>query len=293
MLRPKERVLRSFNREKSYKDVSFSRIVRVEKPLLDRFRANIFLANRAHPIVLIFPDPIARERFVSQCNLIRLQIDEEEIAASTPPSAADAATTGVTTAGAVTATAAPRSANPPLSIFVGSWNLGNSPFAGEPLADFIPPMAYDLYCIGTCAFVESDAVRACVDRGLRIWLFLLIFFLSFSIDRFLFLLCLLVQACKSAARVTVTNGCWSCERTSRGRARAGRVAAARARARRAVSRTTWTTRSRRSLTHYLALSSCGRCECTRDRTHAHHAFVGHRAVPMWDQRLGFLHDCES
>ena len=186
MLRPKERVLRSFNREKSYKDVSFSRIVRVEKPLLDRFRANIFLAHRAHPIVLIFPDPIARERFVCQCNLIRLQIDEEEIAAAaaaTTTGATDAAG-GVTTSGAVTATAAPRSANPPLSIFVGSWNLGNSPFAGEPLADFIPPMAYDLYCIGTCASAEHDAVRACVSRGLS-FLFLLLSSLMFLLISFL------------------------------------------------------------------------------------------------------------
>lgn len=155
--------MRSFNREKSYKDVSFSRIVRVEKPLLDRFRVNIFLAERAHPIVLIFADAVARERFVCQCNLIRLQMDEEEIA-----SAIDAAP--ITTAGAVTAAAAPRSANPPLSIFVGSWNLGNSPFAGEPLADFIPPMAYDLYCIGTANDPrDGRTLQSVRELGTAIW----------------------------------------------------------------------------------------------------------------------------
>ena len=153
VLRTKERVLRSFNREKSYKDMSFEKIIKWEKPLVDRFRVNVFVHERPHPIILIFSDPIARERFVSQCNYIRQMMEEEQAAITPPPSLpsanespATSPATNSTTPSSVAASSA--SSPPPLTIFVGSWNLGNSPWAGEDLHAFIPPMKYDLYVIG-------------------------------------------------------------------------------------------------------------------------------------------------
>lgn len=144
VLRTAERVLRSCNHEKSHKDTRFDTIIRWEKPLADRFRLNLFIKNRPQPLIFIFPDPVAREQFVVQSNYIRQLMAEEAMAA------AALSATPLTTAAtpAAPASALTSSLHAPLSIFIGSWNLGNAPFTYESLNDFIPSMKYDLYVIG-------------------------------------------------------------------------------------------------------------------------------------------------
>jgi hypothetical protein len=148
VLRPKEKVLRSFNREKSYKDVSFSKILRVEKPTLDRNRVNIFLRERPHPLILIFPDTTTRERFVIHANYIRTKLEEELIAAGEKAANVAPPPSGSEGLNAVVHSLPDSPNNPGLSIFIGSWNLGNAGPTYDSLADFIPSMKYDLYVIG-------------------------------------------------------------------------------------------------------------------------------------------------
>lgn len=168
VLRSKEQVLRSFNREKSYKDVSFANIVKWEKPIDDRCRLNLYLKNRPHPLILIFPDTIARERFNAQCNFISRSMEEaawlvenhNNPSASAPSSSSAANSNSSSSSSAPSSSSSSSDASAPyhsdLTIFCGTWNLGNSPFTYESLGEFIPPMKYDLYVIGLQECSKGD-----------------------------------------------------------------------------------------------------------------------------------------
>lgn len=150
-LRNNERVLRSFNRFKSYKDVALDTFDRVERAIDDRCKINLFIRKRPQPMVLLFTDTIARERFYTQVNYIQQAMAAEILNKKNEKTAAATATTSSTTSTSSSSSSSSTSVNigeSSVSMFVGSWNLGNAPFTYEGLDLFITPLKYDIYAIG-------------------------------------------------------------------------------------------------------------------------------------------------
>jgi len=153
VLKRTEKIMRSFNQAKLYKDVACSRILKVEKPLMDRCRLNIFLQQRPHPIILLFPDPVVREKFAATLQEIRESIEQEEMeeegkkksSSHSPPHKSPTASSSSPSSSSSSSTRNPST----LSIWLGTWNLGNAPYTFENLDEFIPPHSnHDLYVLG-------------------------------------------------------------------------------------------------------------------------------------------------
>lgn len=126
---PGQAVLRSFNKKKTYKDMQLNSVKTVERDLNHSCRVRLTFSNRGS-IGFCFIDTVARERFLHFCRqivdpLIKMQQVERGIPQA--PAVEDHA----------------------LSIFTGTWNLGDaSPGSVPNLEDFIPPNEFDIYAIG-------------------------------------------------------------------------------------------------------------------------------------------------
>lgn len=116
----RNRVLRSFDAEKKFKDFHFDKVVRLEKSWEDRCRLHVYRKEHSTPFVFIFTEPAARERFyVLAFKLFPPILARRYISV---PGGADKVETK-------------KLEKPPeqVTIFTGTWNLGNAPPSGADL----------------------------------------------------------------------------------------------------------------------------------------------------------------
>jgi len=127
----KNRIIRSLDIRKTCKDVRLDggRLRKIEKSVIDRKAVRLIFSNRKNDWHFVFSDAAARERFVYRCRFIAddsnydASCDEPIMQPEKVPAQ-------------------------PLSIFVGTWNVGDSAFPFSSMSDFIPPKEHDIYVIG-------------------------------------------------------------------------------------------------------------------------------------------------
>jgi hypothetical protein len=124
-------------------------VVKFEKLYDDVCRLHMYLKKRDDPVILLFTDTSTREKFyIHAVNLL----ENPQLSAMVALS--------VRANGSITKESEEKKDKMPssVSLFVGSWNLGNSPVnADQHLHAFVPPRDYDIYVVG---FQECSTMTA-------------------------------------------------------------------------------------------------------------------------------------
>jgi hypothetical protein len=113
----KLRVIRSYDQQKMFKDTAFAKIQKLETAYDDRSKLTIYTKS-GKITQYVFADAMAREKFLIHIRTLTWNDDkpDEKLEPITSP----------------------------VTIFIGTWNVGSSKFPVEKLETFIPVKEYDI-----------------------------------------------------------------------------------------------------------------------------------------------------